>query len=71
MNKEPENPISYINTEFDKEEIEALRQVAKERIAYDTIKLKLKNNWIWAVATGALAVWALWDNIHALITNKP
>jgi len=53
--------------EFDEDEIEALRQIAKERIAYTTIKNKLKNNWIWAVATGVLALWALWDQIHTLI----
>jgi hypothetical protein len=52
------------------EEIVALKQVAKERMAYDIIKLKFKSNWIWAVATGALAVWALWDHIAALM-NRP
>jgi len=57
--------------EFDKDEIEALRQIAKERIAYTTITTKIKNNWIWVVATGVLAVWALWDQIHAFIGTKP
>lgn len=48
---------------FDQEEIDALRKIAKERIAYDTITSKLKNNWIWVVATGVLTIWAVSDHI--------
>ena len=55
--------------EFNPDEYEALKKVAKERMAYDTITTKLKNNWIWVVGAGALSIWALWDNIHALFTT--
>jgi len=43
------------------------KKIAKERIAYDTITTKFKNNWIWVVGAGTLSIWALWDNIQALI----
>lgn len=57
--------------EFDKKEIEALKKIATERIAYDTLTQKLKTNWIWIVGGGVLTIWALWDKVHALfITVK-
>jgi len=55
--------------DFDEDEVEALRRMAKERIAYDTIVQKIKTSWIWAVGAGALTLWALWDNIQSLLTG--
>ncbi len=51
---------------FDKREIEILKKVATERIAYDTLTQKLKTNWIWIVGAGILAIWGLWDKVHTL-----
>lgn len=57
--------------EFDKKEIEALKEVATERIVYDTLTQKLKTNWIWIIGSSVLTIWALWDKIHTLfITVK-
>ena len=53
--------------EFNEDEVEALRKVAKERIAYDTIQNKLKTHWIWIIGAGALSLWALWDKLHEFI----
>jgi hypothetical protein len=53
--------------EFDKKELEALKKIASERIAYDTLTNKLKSNWIWIVGGGVLTIWALWDKFHALL----
>lgn len=49
--------------DFEPSEIDALKQVARERMAFDTIRNKVKSTWIWVVATGALTCWALWDKI--------
>lgn len=53
--------------EFDQDEYEALRKMAKERIAYDTIFAKWKNTWVWGVGAGLLGLFLLWDKIHAFI----
>lgn len=51
--------------EFDKDEIEALRKIAKERIAYDTITNKVKSSWIWIVGGGAVSIFIFWEKISA------
>jgi len=56
-----------MSEDFEPSEIEALKRVAKERMAYDTITQKLKSAWIWAVAVGVISVWALSDKIYALL----
>lgn len=58
-----------MSDDFEPSELEALRKVARERIAYDTLTNKVKQNWIWAVGAGVLTIWALWDNVHSLLTG--
>jgi hypothetical protein len=55
--------------DFDEDEVEALKKMANERMAYDTIFTKFKNSWVWVVGAGVLTLWALWDNVHALLTG--
>lgn len=56
-------------SDFNEDEIEALKKVAREKMAYDTITQKFKNTWVWGVGAGILAVWALWDKIALLFTG--
>lgn len=42
---------------------ETVRQIIKERQAMSHIKGMLTTTWIWVVAGGLLALWALWDKI--------
>ena len=58
-----------MSDDFEPSELQALKKVAQERIAYDTLTNKLKQNWIWGVGAGILALWALWDKILPYLTG--
>ena len=48
-------------------DLEIVRAVIEREKAYNWLTGTLKHNWIWAVAGGALAVYGLWDKLHALL----
>lgn len=52
-----------------KSEAETLKQLIKEREAYNFLINKLKTYWIFTVATGVLVVWALYDKLQGVLTN--
>lgn len=55
--------------EFSKDELDALKKLAKERVAYDTITGKIKGSWIIFIGGGILAWFTLSDKIIALING--
>ena len=46
-----------------KSEAETLKQLIKEREAYNFLINKLKTYWIFTVAGGVLVVWALYEKL--------
>lgn len=42
--------------DFSKDELDALKQVARERMAYGVLTNKMKSSWVWAIG-GALLAW--------------
>jgi len=55
--------------DFTPDEHEALKQVAREKMAYNTLTNKIKQNWVWGVGAGVLGLWALWDRILPYLTG--
>lgn len=48
------------------EDYEILKEIIKERKAYNYLTSKLKSLWIWAVVSGAISMFILWDHIKVL-----
>jgi len=56
----------FITVELPKEDYEVLKEIIKEREAYNYLTSKLKSLWIWAVVSGAISIFILWDHIKVL-----
>lgn len=50
-------------------EVETLRDMIKEREAYNYLINKLKTYWIFTVAGGVLVIWALYDKFNSLFNG--
>lgn len=60
-----------INVKLPRKDFLLMTKIIAERRAYNTFTDALKNNWIFVVGAGLLALWGLWDQIHSLIGVKP
>jgi len=56
----------FITVRLPKEDDEVLKEIIKEREAYNYLTSKLKSLWIWAVVSGAISIFILWDHIKVL-----
>lgn len=56
----------FITVRLSEEDHEVLKEIIKEREAYNYLTSKLKSFWIWAVVSGAISMFILWDHIKVL-----
>lgn len=63
------NEDEFIEVKLLKSEAQILKILIKEREAYNLFVNKLKGTYVFFIATGILALWALWDKIHAILIS--
>ena len=57
------NMDELIEVKLPKEQYELLKQMVKEREAYNLITNKLKNWFLWTVVGGFMTVFSFWEQI--------
>lgn len=62
--------IKIVEVKLTQEDYKVLQQLIKEREAYNVIKAKLANFWVWTVAAGAVSLFVFWEQLHGLFTGS-
>lgn len=57
------NDDEFVTVILHKEDYEVLKEMIKEREAYNYLIAKLKNLWVWTVVGGLVSLFVFWESI--------
>jgi hypothetical protein len=59
----------FVVVHLPKEDYEVLKELIKEREAYNYLTYKIKSLWIWAVVSGIISLFIFWDYVKELFVK--
>ncbi len=57
------NDDDFVTVVLHREDYEVLKELIKEREAYNFLIAKLKNLWVWTVVGGLISITVFWESI--------